>query len=140
MRTSGSIQFTTQLGEVGIGVCNNDRAKRNGRYKLDGKFDDSKVNNGKFKNNEIRKKNQKTSKSKNLTKSKKLCKSKKMVRSLDFLTPRARLAFTKLRQVFVKAPILHHFDSKRHIWVEMDKLGYSISGIFSQLTLDDWSQ
>ena len=32
-----------------------------------------------------------------------------------FFTPKARLAFTQLRQAFVKAPILHHFDSESHI-------------------------
>ena len=73
-------------------------------------------------------------------KSKKLSKSKKMVRSSGFFIFGARLAFTKLRQVFLKAPILHHFDPERHNWIEMDILGYAISGILSQLTLDDLSQ
>ena len=55
---------------------------------------------------------------------------------MDFLTSGAKLAFSKLKQVFVKAPILHHFDSKRHIRVETDVSSYAISGVFSQLTLD----
>lgn len=32
-----------------------------------------------------------------------------------FLTPRVRLAFTKLRHVFYIAPILHYFNPKCHI-------------------------
>ena len=42
-------------------------------------------------------------------------KFKKTVRSLDFLTLGAKLAFTELRWVFNKAPILYHFDPECHI-------------------------
>ena len=55
----------------------------------------------------------------------------------DFLTPRARLAFFKLRQTFVKAPLFHHFDSEYHIRVETYVLKYAIGGVLSQLTSDD---
>ena len=65
-----------------------------------------------------------------------LSKSKKTVGS-DFFTPGAKLAFTKLRQTFVKALILYSFDPKCHIRIKMDILGYAISGVLSQLTLDD---
>ena len=65
-----------------------------------------------------------------MSKSKKLFKSKKMVES-DFFTFRARLAFTKLRQRFVKAQIFHHFNLKRHIWVETDVSSYLIGEVFS---------
>ena len=54
-----------------------------------------------------------------------------------FLTPKARKAFIKLRQAFVKALILNHFNSKRHIRIETDASDYTIGGILSQLTLDD---
>ncbi len=54
-----------------------------------------------------------------------------------FLTPKARKTFTKLRQAFVKAPILNHFDPECHIQIETDASGYAICGIFNQLTLDD---
>ncbi len=54
-----------------------------------------------------------------------------------FLTPKARKAFTKLRQAFVETLILNHFDSERHIRIETDVFGYTIGGILSQLTLDD---
>ena len=69
--------------------------------------DRDKIDDGKVEDNEIGK-NQK------MFKSKKLFKSKKII-GLDFLTLKARLAFTKLRQVFVKALILYHFNPNRHI-------------------------
>ena len=56
---------------------------------------------------------------------------------MDFLTPRAKLAFTKLRQAIFKAPILYHFDPEHHIRIETDASGYAIGGVLSQLTLDD---
>ena len=64
-----------------------------------------------------------------------LSKSKKT--ESGFLTSGARKAFTKLRQVFVKAPIHHHFDLEHHIQVEIDTSGYAIGGVFSQLTSDN---
>ena len=69
-------------------------------------------------------------------KSKNLSKSKKTVGS-DFLTPRVKLAFTELRQAFVKSLILHHFDPERHIRIETDVSSYAIGGVLSQLTSDD---
>ena len=48
-----------------------------------------------------------------------------------FLTANTRRAFTKLRQAFVKASILNHFDPERHIQIETDISGYAIGGIFS---------
>ena len=65
-----------------------------------------------------------------------MSKFKKMVGS-DFLTPGAKLAFTKLRQAFFKALILYYFDPDCHIWIETDALGYAIGGVLSQLILDD---
>ena len=57
-----------------------------------------------------------------------------------FLTSGARMAFTKLRQAFIKALILHHFDLERHIRVETDISAYAIGGVLSQLTSDNSSQ
>ncbi len=54
-----------------------------------------------------------------------------------FLIPRAKKAFTELRQAFVKALILNHFDPEHHIQNETDASGYTISGIPSQLTSDN---
>ena len=90
------------------------------------------VDGGEIEVDEIGKEVQKLSKSKNSSKFKK--------RELGFLTPRAKKAFTKLRQAFIKAPILHHFDSERHIQVERNKSGYAIGGVLSQLTSDDLGQ
>ncbi len=42
-----------------------------------------------------------------------------------------------MRQAFLEAPILNHFDSERHIRIETDALGYAISRVLSQLTSDD---
>ena len=53
-----------------------------------------------------------------------------------FLTPEARLAFTRLRQAFTEATILHHFDPKRHIPIAKDASGYAIGGVLSWLTSD----
>ena len=60
--------------------------------------------------------------------------------SVLFLTPKAKKAFIKLRQAFVKALILNHFDPERHIRIETDVSGYTIGGILSQLTSDDSSR
>lgn len=54
-----------------------------------------------------------------------------------FLNSKARETFDHLKQAFIKAPILHHFDLERHIWIETDASGYAISGILSQLALDN---
>ena len=67
-----------------------------------------------------------------------LSKSKKT--ESDFFTSKARMAFTKLRQEFIKAPIFHHFDPERHIWVETDALSYAISRVLSQLTSNNSGQ
>ena len=61
-----------------------------------------------------------------------------MIRTLDFLIPGAKLAFTILRQAFLKAPIFHHFDPERHIRIETDILGYVIGGVLRQLTSEGW--
>ena len=62
-------------------------------------------------------------------KSRNLSKSKQT--ELGFLTFRARRAFIELRQAFIKAPILHHFDPERHIRVETDVSGHAISRVLS---------
>ena len=86
-------------------------------------------------------KGEKTFKSWNLAKSgKKLSKSENSTNSNamkdgpKFLTSDARTAFNRLRQVFTEALILRHFDSECYIWIEIDALGYAISGVLSQLT------
>ena len=109
------------------------KARRDGSKLNGSEMDDIEVDDGEIEDNAVEKKCRKTSKSKNPFK------FKKMVES-DFLTSKARLAFTKLRQAFIKAPILYQFDSKHHIRVETNASGYAIGGVLSQLTSDDSGQ
>ena len=51
-----------------------------------------------------------------------------------FLTLKARLALTKLRQAFVEAQIFHHFDPESHIWIKTDASSYAIGNGFSQMS------
>ena len=78
----------------------------------------------------------KITKSKILVKSKNhdFLKSRPEEAGMGFLTPEARLAFIQLKQAFVKAPILHHFDPESHIRIETDASGYAIGGVLSQLS------
>ena len=122
---------STKLRKGGVGVGGNNKAGRGGSEIDKSRIDNIEIDGGEVKVDEVGKKVHKTSKSKNLSK------SKKTVRSLDFFTFGAKLAFTKLRQAFLKTLILHHFDPKHYIWIEMDVLGYDIDGVFSQLILDD---
>ncbi len=55
----------------------------------------------------------------------------------SFLIFEARKAFIELRKAFVEAPILNHFDPKRHIQIETDVSGYAIGGILNQLISDN---
>ena len=56
--------------------------------------------------------------------------------NFSLLTSEAKLAFLQLRQAFTEAPILYHFDLKRHIRLKTDASGYAIGGILSQLTAE----
>lgn len=58
----------------------------------------------------------------------------------EFFILKAREAFANLRQAFNKAPILHDFDLKWHMQIEIHASGYAISKIFSHLTFDDSSR
>ena len=124
LKTLGSIESSTQIKKGGVEVGDHSKAKCDGSEVVGYKIDNSEVEDDK-----IWKKDQKTSKSKNLFKSQNLFKSKKT--ELDFFTFRARMVFTKLRQMFVRAVIFHHFDLEYHIRVEMDVSGYAISEILS---------
>ena len=107
LKTSKSTKSKTRPGEGGVGVGGS-RAGCVGS-KLDrSKNDDNEVDGNEVEDDKVETEVQKSSKSKNLSK------SKKMVGS-DFLTLGAKLAFTKLRQAFFKAPILYHFDLEYHI-------------------------
>ena len=122
LKTSGSTESKIESGEGRVTVGGDRRAGR-GRSGID----DSEVGGGEIEDDEVGKKAQKLSKSKNSSKS-------------DFLTPGARLAFIELRQAFVKASILYHFDPKRHIQIKTNASGYIIDGVPSQLTSNDLGQ
>ena len=131
LKTSSTESAEPRKGVVGVG--GGSRAGRD-RGGIDGsEMNDVEVDGGEVEVDEVGKKARKTSKSKNLSKSQKTVGS-------DFFTPGAKLAFTELRQAFFKAPILHHFDPDLDIRIETDALGYAISGVLSQLTLDDLGQ
>ena len=128
LKTLGSTESKIRPSEGGVGVGGS-RAGRGGS-KLDrSKLCDNEVDGGEIEDNKVGEKVQEKSRSKNLSKS-----------TLDFLTPGAKLAFTKLRQAFLKALILYHFDPECHIRIKTDVSGYAISGVLSQLTLDDLGQ
>ena len=123
-----NVEFLTRLGKGGVGIGGDSKAGLDGCEDDKSEVDDSKVGDDK-----VGKKVQKLLKSKNLSKSKKTVGS-------DFFTPKAKPAFTKLRQAFVKAPILYHFDLERHIRIETNVSSYAIGGVVSQLTLDNLGQ
>ena len=53
------------------------------------------------------------------------------MREPTFLTPGTREGFNQLRQAFIKAPILRHFNPKCHIQIESNASGYTIDGILN---------
>ena len=113
--TSSTKSAEPRKGVVGVG---GDSRARHGGGELDGSWmNNIEVDGGEVEDDKVVKKGR------NLSKSKKT--------DLDFLISGARKAFTKLKQVFIKAPILYHFDPKRHIRVETDASGYTIVGVLS---------
>ena len=125
LKILGSIESKAWPGEGGVGVSISSRVGCDGsESELDESgMDNVEVDDGEVGNNKIGKKGR------NLSKSKKT--------ELGFLISGARMAFTKLRQAFIKTSILYHCDQKRHIRVETDALGYAIGGVLSQLSSDD---
>ena len=117
-----------EKNRVKIGVNSKNRLDKrnelNNTNELNDKngFDNkSKIGGNKIRNNKVTKNNN----------YQKISKSKKIVCFLVFLILGARLAFIKLRQIFVKTLILQYFDPEYHIWIETDVSGYIIGKIFS---------
>ena len=77
-------------------------------------------------------KSQKMVKSKNSIHVKKaeISRVKNLGQSDTFVIANAKKAFTKLRQMFIKALILNYFDPEHHIQIETDVSGYTIGEIF----------
>ena len=66
------------------------------------------------------------------TKKAKASKAKNLNSQLKlFLISGTKKTFIKLRQAFIKTPILNHFDLERYIQIKTDTSGYTIGGIFS---------
>ena len=121
LNTSSTKLAKPRKGVIGVGGGSRAGYARGG---LDeSRMDDIEVDGGEVGNDKVGKKGW------NLSKSKKT--------ELGFLISGARIAFTKLKQAFIKAPIFHHFDPEYYIWVETDASGYAISGVLSQLTSDN---
>ena len=57
--------------------------------------------------------------------------SSKPAENSDFQTPEIKLDFSRLRQAFTKASILHLFDPERYIRIETYVSGYAIGGILN---------
>ncbi len=49
----------------------------------------------------------------------------------------AKQAFNQLRDIFMKTSILRHFDSKRHIYIEINAFNYAVANILSQSDDED---
>ncbi len=49
----------------------------------------------------------------------------------------AKQAFNQLRDVFMRASILRHFDSERHIHIEINAFNYAVASILSQSDDED---
>lgn len=60
-----------------------------------------------------------------------------MPKSDRFSTAKAAEAFDTLKQSFVTAAVLRHFDVERPIRVETDASGHAIGGILSQRNNED---
>ena len=121
LKTSSTESAKPKKGVVGVG--GDSRVRRDGGG-LDGSaMNNVEVDGSEVEDDEVGKKGRNSSKSKKT--------------ESGFLTSEARMTFTKLKQAFIKAPILHHFDLERHIRIEMDASGYTISGVLSQLTSDN---
>ncbi len=66
--------------------------------------------------------------------------AKNLGQSKSFFISRTRQAFSKLRQVFLEAPILNYFDLEHHIQIETNASNDANDRIFRQMTLDDLGQ
>lgn len=57
--------------------------------------------------------------------------SKNIKTKPDFFILKARLVFTKLKQIFIETSNLHYFDLKYHIWIKTNASKYAIGKNFS---------
>lgn len=57
--------------------------------------------------------------------------SLRATKKLQLVIASAKKTFSHLRQNFIKAPILQHFDWEDHMWIKIDQLGYRIVRVFN---------
>ena len=132
LKFSGTKSAKPRTG--GVVVDGDSTARRGGSEIDESRSNKVQINGGEVEVDKVEKKVQKTSKSKNLSK------TKITIGSLNFFTLGAKLAFTKFRQVFLKALILHYFDPELHICIKTDISGYAIGRVSSQLISDNLGQ
>ena len=120
LKITGSIESVANLKETKSKADGNNVV---GNSMVDGSEATNQANSTKRKNQA------KTTKSKILVKSKNHDfppNSRNKEAETGFLTPKARLVFTQLRQVFIKASILHYFNTKYYIRIEIKAFRYAI--------------
>ena len=128
LKTLGNTESLTRPGKGRVGVGGDSRVAHC-KNKLDeNEIDNNEVSGVKI-DNEVGKKSWNPSKSKNLSKSKKI--------ESGFFPSGARIAFTKLRQVFIKTLILYYFNPKRYIWLKTDTSGSAMGVVLIQLISND---
>ena len=112
MKVSRSTKSITQIKEDGVKVGDDSKAEYDDKCKFgSGEIGGNKIDGVEIGDDKVvdQKDYQK------ISLFKKSSKFKKTVESSNFLTLRARLVFTKLRQAFITTAIFHHFDLKRYI-------------------------
>ena len=60
-------------------------------------------------------------------------------KEIKFFTFSIKKVFNRLKQAFIKALILRHYDPECHIQIEINASSYVISRVLSQLTFDHLS-
>lgn len=63
-----------------------------------------------------------------------------MKTGLDFFIFKVRLAFIKLKQIFIKILIFYYFNLEYYIWTKINISKYVIDEILNQLTLNNLGQ
>ena len=114
LKTSSTELKKSKKSRVKIGVSS--KAKLNNKTELNDRVEYNsrdKFDNGEFDYNEIE--DNEVAEEKNHQKTRAMSKFKKTIRILNFFTFGARLTFIKLRQIFVKAPILYYFNPEYYI-------------------------
>ena len=57
--------------------------------------------------------------------------TKVTIKAMDYLNPKAKVAFIKLRKAFTKAPIFCYFNPEYSFRIETNVFGYAITRVLS---------